>query len=318
MGNACQRCRFRSCCQNSEVTNEEALEDTKDQNQPTEYQAHRHRTSLEEARLSNSDSVPKLMQSLIKPGEVKVDLEADGKATIQPRHIRLKVLSSNVLQKHVVVVLTPSGYEHSLRSERDGYVYFGAKKRAKGSGHFKGPVINDFVIPVRDKDKPPGRHFQIRYDSMANAYFARNLGLGLGLFLKLDRVMRLTEPCLIHIGESYLFLMVVPRPPALPRLRLTLYGGVSTGQVLYFEPEDYGVSSLYIGRDQSCGISIEDTLVSKVQTTIRHREGWEVLDGNGDSGRPSTNGTWLYVQEDTELRGNMILKVGQTLFQVAN
>ncbi len=31
MGNACQRCRFRSCCQNSEVTNEEALEDTKDQ-----------------------------------------------------------------------------------------------------------------------------------------------------------------------------------------------------------------------------------------------------------------------------------------------
>jgi len=318
MGNVCQRCRFRSCCQNSEVTNEEALEDTKDQNQPTEHLAHRHRTSLEDARLSNSDAVPKLMQSLLRPEEVQVDLDADGKATIQPRHIRLKVLSSNVLQKHAIVVLTPSGYEHSLRSERDGYVYFGAKKRAKGSGHFKGPVVNDFVIPVRDKTKQPGRHFQIRYDSLANAYFVRNLGLGLGLFLKLDAVMRLTEPCLLHIGESYVYIMVVHRPPALPRLRLTLYGGVSTGQVQYFNPEDYAAASLYIGRDESCGISIEDTLVSKVQTTFRFREGWEVVDGKGESGRPSTNGTWLYVREDTELRPTMVLKVGQTLFQVAN
>ena len=318
MGNACQRCRFRSCCQNSEVTNEEALEDTKDQSQPTDHHAHRHRTSLEDARLSNSDTIPKLMQSLIKPSEGKVDLEADSKATIQPKHMRLKVLSSNALQKHAVVVITPSGYEQSLRSERDGYVYFGVKKRTKGSGHLKGPVVNDFVIPARDKEKQAGRHFQIRYDPMANAYFARDLGLGSGLFLKLDCILRLKEPCLLLLGECYILLTLISRLAAEPRLRLTLYGGMSTGQVIYFDPSDYKESNLYLGRDQSCAISIDDSLVSKVQTTIRYREGWEVIDGNAENARTSTNGTWLYVQEDTLLRPNMILKVGQTLFQVSH
>jgi hypothetical protein len=50
-------------------------------------------------------------------------------------------------------------------------------------------VVNDFVIPSRNAqtaEQQRGRHFQIRFDPDAMKYFIRDLGIGHGVFAKLD------------------------------------------------------------------------------------------------------------------------------------
>ena len=67
-----------------------------------------------------------------------------------------------------------------------------------------------------------------------------------------------------------------------------------------------------------CVVKIEDNLLSKVQSTIfySHATGWTLIDGDLQSHKNSTNGTWLYINEDTELQDQTIFKSYQTLFQV--
>jgi hypothetical protein len=46
--------------------------------------------------------------------------------------------------------------------------------------------------------------------------------------------------------------------------------------------------------------------------------GWKLIDGNWETCRPSTNGTWLYLSDEMEIYDGMVIKASQTLFQVRN
>lgn len=71
---------------------------------------------------------------------------------------------------------------------------------------------------------------------------------------------------------------------------------------------------MVIGRTPNCDIRIEDKLLSKMQATIRNEQGeWVLYDGS--QGRESTNGTWLYLNEDCEIEDGMIFKSNQTFFE---
>jgi len=51
-----------------------------------------------------------------------------------------------------------------------------------------------------------------------------------------------------------------------------------------------------------------------MQATIRNEEGeWVLYDGY--QGRESTNGTWLYLNEDCEIEDGMVFKSNQTFFE---
>jgi len=55
-------------------------------------------------------------------------------------------------------------------------------------------------------------------------------------------------------------------------------------------------------------------LLSKAQATVKYEEGnWVLIDGF--EGRESTNGTWLYLNEDCEILEGMIFKSNQTFFE---
>ena len=66
-------------------------------------------------------------------------------------------------------------------------------------------------------------------------------------------------------------------------------------------------------------VKIEDNLLSKIQCTVfySHSGGWTLADGDLQNHKGSTNGTWLYINEDLELVEGMIFKSCQTLFQVS-
>lgn len=64
-------------------------------------------------------------------------------------------------------------------------------------------------------------------------------------------------------------------------------------------------------------MQIVDTLLSKVQMSILYQRdsGWTLSDGDILNGRPSTNGTWLYLNDEFEICDQVILKYHQTLLQ---
>jgi hypothetical protein len=81
----------------------------------------------------------------------------------------------------------------------------------------------------------------------------------------------------------------------------------------YFPPMN---RNIIIGRYSLADIHLNDKLLSKIHCVINYseKEGWTLIDGH--DGKPSTNGTWLYINEDFEMYDKMIFKSNQTIFQV--
>lgn len=73
--------------------------------------------------------------------------------------------------------------------------------------------------------------------------------------------------------------------------------------------------NITLGRYSLADIQLNDKLLSKIHCVINfsEKEGWTLTDGHDD--KPSTNGTWLYLNEDFEVYDKMIFKSNQTIFQ---
>ena len=165
-------------------------------------------------------------------------------------------------------------------------VYFGCKKH-NGNKKEEGGVINDFVIPSKDKEterRHRGRHMQIEYSIEKNKYLVKDLGIGFGAFVRLDKPLELKDNHLLNLGESFIIVNLINEKFSVAnysistydckesqgegcgmKLRLKLFGGPSTGEVFYFKPD---VDILKIGRSTNCEVVIEDAVLSKFQATI--------------------------------------------------
>lgn len=116
----------------------------------------------------------------------------------------------------------------------------------------------------------------------------KDLGIGFGAFVRLDRPLELKDNHLLNMGESFIIVnlitekvkeaegendshqVVTTTQATSTKLRLKLFGGPSTGEVFYFRPEqDHlngdGPSTLIkIGRSNACDVVIEDAVLSKL------------------------------------------------------
>ena len=140
---------------------------------------------------------------------------------------------------------------------------------------------------------------------------------------------------LINMGESYIVTNIhapdpdmvtefelaansneeVSQPP--PKLKLRVFSvSKSEHPDLYccqFENQE-----IVIGRSPNCDIRVDDELLSKMQATIMFDEpshSWVLVDGY--EGKKSTNGTWLYLNEEIPIKPNMLFKSNQTFFQAS-
>ena len=73
--------------------------------------------------------------------------------------------------------------------------------------------------------------------------------------------------------------------------------------------------NINIGRYTLADVQLNDKLLSKIHCVVNFSEtlGWTLQDGHKD--KPSTNGTWLYLNEDVAIYDKMIFKANQTIFQ---
>jgi len=159
-------------------------------------------------------------------------------------------------------------------------------------------VIIDFIIPSKDKEtekRHRGRHMQIEYSlERGGKYLIRDLGIGFGAFVRLDKALELKDNHLLNMGESFIIVNLInekassayalsehdDQPKHLTtnsahpttKLRLKLFGGPSTGEVFYFRPEfdphapsdQQPTTIVKIGRSNSCDVVIEDAVLSKL------------------------------------------------------
>jgi len=190
----------------------------------------------------------------------------------------------------------------------------------------KESCIIDYNVPVKIVDdnidqKNLGRHFQIEFKLETQKYFVRDLGIGYGTFVRLEYPLVLKDNHLINIGETFLVANIIldkgnnddGTSSAKMQLRLKIFGIGNNGELFYF-PTDKKI--ITIGRQNNVDILIQDKLLSKIHSTICFSEtsGWMLYDGYENNS--STNGTWLYINEDFEIYDKMIFKSNQTIFQV--
>jgi hypothetical protein len=223
--------------------------------------------------------------------------------------------------------IAPQGLQGSLRNAGDGIVYFGQKKRAEPSETHKGQIVNDFIIPVspvQDSVPQRGRHFCILYNIDRDSYYLRDLAQGNAFFVKLKYPLvrasqLLKDNHILGLGEGFMVVNIIPESEVhSSRLRLKVFGGISTGEVLYFDAIDYVDHCICIGRHKNCGIQLDDNLLSKVQCSVffNPTAGWTLIDGDIMQHKASTNGTWLALNEDFEVYNGLVFKTSQTLIQV--
>jgi hypothetical protein len=117
------------------------------------------------------------------------------------QQLHLEVINSTVLPQGLILKINSQGIENSLRSEKDGFVYFGCEASENPAKQ------NDYLIRLRDQEndeRTKGRHFKIRFDTETKEYFLKDLGCGFGTFLKVRNEIVLRNNALINIGDSYI------------------------------------------------------------------------------------------------------------------
>ena len=70
---------------------------------------------------------------------------------------------------------------------------------------------------------------------------------------------------------------------------------------------------ILLGRTEKCHVRLNDSSISRVQCKVDYSGGkWRVYDGDGM--KPSTNGTWLYADDEYTVKNGTIVKAGKSIF----
>ena len=234
------------------------------------------------------------------------------------KNLNLIILNSFKLEKGFSILINPLGMvKNSLRKSKDGITYFGYVKNIENNRN----NLIDFLIEPNGnyESKFVGRHFKIFYNQNDFKYYIQDCGNGYGTFLKIEKNAKIKNNSLISIGNSYLVCEVNSSENHVNNIiKIKIFSGIKEENIKF----DYTFNSLekqniIIGRNFNCDIKIDDDLLSRINSTLIYKENeWFLYDGNyiKNPDSKSTNGTWIYLIEETEIYDNMIFKSNQNLW----
>ena len=252
--------------------------------------------------------------------------------------LEIEVISSISNQKGEKIKINSLGMlEKSKRKAFDGNTFFGFLGEENDGNEADTDNLNkevDYVIKPKERNndiKNIGRYFRIRYDLNTMGYLIKDLECGFGTFKKITEKTKLRDCYLINMGISYIVCSFGIDELNLSEgsiiidadkiLNIKVYSEMQNAELHFFNPQQF--KRIYIGRDASCNIIVDDTLLSRIHCTIEQKEGngegWYISDGKaGDDfneEKLSTNGTWLCLLEETPVKDGMIFKSNQNQFK---
>ena len=253
---------------------------------------------------------------------------------IPNNNLILEIQSQNNNEFQSIITITPWGIEGSskLVNYEDGCsIYFGYEtilNQVSQIIYISLKDIIDFFLPLEKKvlntdetdinieskslNKNTGLYFKIKYDFFTHKYYLKDMGDGFGTFVKIDNSI-IKENTIINIGDSFLIFSFkihvnYENDKKINNQKILLVKVCNEeGE---FRPIILGKEKdLYtIGRSKDADLIINDTMLSRINCFLYYNKGvWKIQDGS-QNGEYSTNGTWVYAFEDTEILDYMIFK----------
>ena len=154
--------------------------------------------------------------------------------------------------------------------------------------------------------------FKIFYDYDKHIYYLMDLGKGYGTFFKIEEDVAIKENTIINIGDSYLIFSFrqkyVDNEEDIDEddWYLKIYSNEREYELIIMPSTKDKIYQ--IGRSDKCDVYIRDRMLSRIHCILFYIDNnWYIKDGNGN-GNESTNGTWLYANEETEIHEGMRFK----------
>jgi hypothetical protein len=244
--------------------------------------------------------------------------------------LNIEILNSYIIPRGFIIQIDPLGMiSNSLRNVRDGTVYFGffspEDENSKDENNNNNQI--DFLIKPKDgnyESRFVGKHFQIKFNPNDLKYYIKDLGFGYGTFAKLMKETLIKDNYLINIGNSYIVCSYgiddKEKDDDKNILNIKIFDNTKRNP-FFCKPKEN--KKYLIGRDVKCDIIIDDSLLSRIHCTIYYdneKEMWFIHDGTMKKNKEgefkySTNGTWLFLIDDTLIENDMIFKANQNLYQ---
>ena len=249
--------------------------------------------------------------------------------------LEIEIINSLSINSNLKLEINALGMiQGSKRNAKDGITFFGLIDEDNSyidTNSNKEDV--DFIINTNDvineeNSNLLGRHFRIRFDINTMKYYIKDLGRGFGTFKKIVNKAKIKDSYLLNIGNSYIVCTFgvdeyyqdgMGIEDGDKTLNIKVFSEIPQTEPHFFNPKQF--KRIYIGRDISCNIIIDDSLLSRVHCTLEYddEEGWAIYDGkiddNENKNKPSTNGTWLYLIEEITVEDGLIFKNNKNAFE---
>jgi FHA domain len=119
-----------------------------------------------------------------------------------PLKLILVVIESEKIQIGKEYFITSAGLVNSERNTSgDGYVFAGCLY------YDHEEVVNDIILPQNEKGVGK-RHFMIHYKKKTGFYCIKDLGDGMGTFIKLTRPLVLENKFIVSFGDSHMIITI--------------------------------------------------------------------------------------------------------------
>ena len=271
---------------------------------------------------NTNENVPSLSTSLLQKLANKAD------------KLEIEIINSLSTNSSLTIEINTLGMvQGSKRKAKDGITYFGLIDEENSYIDTNNNQDVDFVINTNEiineeNNNLLGRHFRIRFDVNTMKYYIKDLGRGFGTFKKIINKAKIKDSYLLNIGNSYIVCTFgvdeyyqegMGIEDGDKTLNIKVFSEIPQTEPHFFNPKQF--KRVYIGRDISCNIIVDDSLLSRVHCTIEYdeEEGWVIYDGKIDDdenkNKPSTTGTWLYLIEEIPIEDGLIFKNNKNAFE---
>ena len=274
------------------------------------------------------EDILNLLNINITYNERKKELEEYVNKKISYKILNLSVASTSLNFSKTIFSITPLGIIDGKRNNKDGVVLFGYEPNKNieedivEQNDAQYISVYDFVFPIEKENSLNLKEFPsfaIYFNTKDENYYIKDFNIGIGALMKIKKY-KIENNTLINIGANYLVICIEEE-----NLVIKIFNNYilkNKAEDKKYETKNFKINkkkdaSIIIGRSKKCDLSIEDMMMSKIQSCIKYfskENAFYLYDGNSE--KESMNGTWVYILNPVLIKDNFIFKAEHTLFVV--
>jgi len=246
--------------------------------------------------------------------------------------LNLNIVTTSLKIKEKNYIIYPNGLKNSKRNSEDGIVIFGTENGNNNYCDFVFPSHNSNNISKDENSKDNNLkdnanfYFVIFFCLDDENFYLKNFNKNLGCLMKIKKY-EINQNTLLNIGNTFL---IINFDKIEKNLKIKIFNNETIKELeneeknLKIKEYNFNLNEkniIIIGRNNSCDVSLEDMMLSKVQCCIVFEEDKKsnkkniiLYDGNYQKKKESTNGTWVYIMESQIIYNNFEFKINHTLF----